>query len=154
MAGHGLPSTPAQAAHSPVESPFPGMVWIPGGTFLMGSDSHYPEEAPVHRVSVDGFWIDRTPVTNADFVRFLDATGYRTYAEIPPRAEEYPGAIGQVWAEADVHGAAAAMRNLAGDPALAERLGTAGQELIRRRYNAAAVGKRYVERLRAIDRLR
>ena len=40
------------------------MVWIPGGTFRMGSDEHYPEEAPVHRVTVDGFWIDRTPVTN------------------------------------------------------------------------------------------
>ena len=43
------------------------MVWIPGGTFRMGSDQHYPEEAPVHRVTVDGFWIDRTPVTNRQF---------------------------------------------------------------------------------------
>ena len=42
-----------------------GMVRIDGGTFRMGSDRHYPEEAPVHRVTVDGFWIDRTPVTNA-----------------------------------------------------------------------------------------
>ena len=40
------------------------MIRIPGGTFRMGSDNHYPEEAPVHRVTVDGFWIDRTPVTN------------------------------------------------------------------------------------------
>src|ERR1700693_6231109 len=39
-------------------------VWIPGGTFRMGSNDHYPEEAPVHRVTVDGFWIDRTPGTN------------------------------------------------------------------------------------------
>ena len=38
--------------------PFEGMVWIPGGTFLMGSDDHYPEEAPAHRVEVDGFWMD------------------------------------------------------------------------------------------------
>ena len=43
------------------------MVWIPGGTFRMGSDKHYPEEAPAHRVTVDGFWIDRTPVTNRQF---------------------------------------------------------------------------------------
>jgi formylglycine-generating enzyme len=40
------------------------MVWIPGGVFLMGSNNHYPEEAPVHRARVDGFWTDRTPVTN------------------------------------------------------------------------------------------
>ena len=59
----------------------------------MGSDKHYPEERPVHRVSVDGFWIDRFPVTNARFQRFVDATSHVTYAEIPPRAEDYPGAL-------------------------------------------------------------
>jgi formylglycine-generating enzyme required for sulfatase activity len=80
-------------APSSEEPPFPGMVWIPGGTFRMGSDRHYPEEAPVHRVLVDGFWMDRTPVTNADFERFLDATGYVTFAETPPRAEDYPDAL-------------------------------------------------------------
>jgi formylglycine-generating enzyme required for sulfatase activity len=69
------------------------MVWIPGGTFRMGSDSHYPEERPVHRVSVDGFWIERTPVTNAQFARFVEATGHVTFAEITPRAEDYPGAL-------------------------------------------------------------
>ena len=46
------------------------MVWIAGGTYRMGSDHHYPEEAPAHRVTVDGFWIDRTPVTNREFRRF------------------------------------------------------------------------------------
>jgi formylglycine-generating enzyme len=69
------------------------MVWIPGGTFRMGSDKHYPEEKPSHRVMVDGFWIDRYPVTNERFARFIDATGHVTFAEIPPRAEDYPGAI-------------------------------------------------------------
>ena len=47
------------------------MIHIPGGTFLMGSDRHYPEEAPAHRVTVDGFWIDRTPVTNRQFRQFV-----------------------------------------------------------------------------------
>src|SRR5262249_34843053 len=43
------------------------MIWLPGGTFRMGSDKHYGEEAPVHRVTVEAFWIDRTPVTNREF---------------------------------------------------------------------------------------
>jgi formylglycine-generating enzyme required for sulfatase activity len=62
------------------------MVFIPGATFRMGSDHHYPEEAPSHRVSVDGFWIDRTPVTNSQFAQFVDATGYVTEAQIMPDA--------------------------------------------------------------------
>ena len=70
-----------------------GMVRIPCGTFLMGSDSHYPEEAPVHRVSVDSFLIDRTPVTNRQFKQFVRATGYITSAEIPPDPTYYPGAL-------------------------------------------------------------
>ena len=69
------------------------MVWIPGGTFRMGSDRHYPEEAPVHRVTVDGFWIDRTPVTNRQFKAFVKATGHKTFAEIPPDPKDYPGAL-------------------------------------------------------------
>jgi formylglycine-generating enzyme len=52
-----------------------GMLYVPGGTFRMGSDRHYPEEAPSHRVTVDGFWIDRTPVTNRQFRKFVNATG-------------------------------------------------------------------------------
>jgi formylglycine-generating enzyme required for sulfatase activity len=70
-----------------------GMVFIPGGVFAMGSNKHYPEEAPVHRVAVDGFWIDETPVTNAQFREFVEKTGYVTFAEIPPKAEDYPGAL-------------------------------------------------------------
>lgn len=49
------------------------MVLVTGGTFLMGSDRHYSEEAPAHRVSVDGFWIDRTQVTNREFLQFVGA---------------------------------------------------------------------------------
>ena len=70
-----------------------GMVWIEGGTFRMGSDRHYPEEAPAHRVRVDGFWIDRTPVTNRQFREFVKATGYVTFAEIAPDPKDYPGAL-------------------------------------------------------------
>jgi sulfatase modifying factor 1 len=69
------------------------MVWIPGGTFRMGSDRHYPEEAPVHRVTVDGFWMDRTPVTNREFRAFVEATNYVTFAEIAPDPKDYPGAL-------------------------------------------------------------
>src|SRR5215813_5059185 len=71
----------------------PEMVWIPGGTFRMGSDRHYPEEAPAHQVRVDEFWMDRHPVTNRQFQHFVEETGYVTFAEIPPRAEDYPGAL-------------------------------------------------------------
>jgi sulfatase modifying factor 1 len=70
-----------------------GMVYMPGGTFRMGSDKHYPEEAPVHRVTVDGFLLDRTPVTNRAFRKFVEATGYVTVAEIKPDPKDYPGAL-------------------------------------------------------------
>jgi len=73
-------------------APFPNMVRIPEGTYRMGSDDHYPEEAPAHEVSVDGFWIDATPVTNAQFRRFVEATGHVTFCEIAPNAADYPGA--------------------------------------------------------------
>lgn len=68
----------------------PEMVWLAGKTFRMGSNDHYPEEAPVHDVAVDGFWIDRFPVTNADFARFIAATGRATLAEQVPDARQYP----------------------------------------------------------------
>jgi len=69
-----------------------GMIWIPGGTFAMGSNDHYPEEAPVHRVTVDGFWMDAAPVTNRQFKAFVLATGHVTTAETIPDAKDYPGA--------------------------------------------------------------
>jgi formylglycine-generating enzyme required for sulfatase activity len=70
-----------------------GMIRVPGGTFRMGSDRHYPEEAPVHRVTVDPFWIDAHPVTNRQFRDFVRATGHITFAEIPPDPKAYPGAL-------------------------------------------------------------
>ena len=69
------------------------MVFISGGTFVMGSDKHYPEEAPAHRVSVSPFWIDRTPVTNREFRKFVNATGHVTLAELPPDPKDYPNAL-------------------------------------------------------------
>jgi sulfatase modifying factor 1 len=84
-------STPAPHA-APGPAPDEGMAWVPGGAFLMGSNDHYPEEAPAHRVLVNGFWIDRTTVTNTEFRRFVDATGYVTVAERPADAADYPGA--------------------------------------------------------------
>ena len=60
--------------------------------FSWDPDKHYPEERPVRRVTVDGFWMDRHPVTNEQFRRFVDATGHVTVAEIPPDPAQYPGA--------------------------------------------------------------
>ncbi|MCG7392830.1 formylglycine-generating enzyme family protein [Microvirga sp. ACRRW] len=80
-------------APSRTQQPNQGMIWIAGGTFRMGSNEHYPEEAPVHRVTVDGFWMDRTPVTNREFRRFVEATGYVTVAEKKPDPKDYPGAL-------------------------------------------------------------
>jgi formylglycine-generating enzyme required for sulfatase activity len=69
------------------------MVWVPGGTFRMGSDHHYPEEAAGHRVFVDAFWIDPTPVTNRQFKAFVNATGHVTTAQVPPDPKDYTGAL-------------------------------------------------------------
>ncbi|MDH5518903.1 MAG: formylglycine-generating enzyme family protein [Acidimicrobiia bacterium] len=68
------------------------MVEVPAGTFAMGSDRHYPEEAPVHRVGVDSFLMSRTTVTNEQFSAFVDATGYVTVAERPLDPADFPGA--------------------------------------------------------------
>src|SRR5215468_5162532 len=80
---------PASADNQPSD----GMAWIPAGTFLMGSDQHYPEESPVHKETVAGFWMDTYLVTNADFTRFVNDTGYKTVAERVPNAAQYPGAL-------------------------------------------------------------
>ena len=73
------------------EPPFPGMARIPGGTFWMGADNQYAEEAPAHQVTVDGFWMDTHQVTNAAFAEFVEDTGHVTVAETPPLIEDYPG---------------------------------------------------------------
>lgn len=71
-------------------SKIPGMVWIDGGTFSMGTNETdaYSHERPAHQVTVDGFWMDETEVTNAQFQKFVDATGYLTIAERKPTWEE------------------------------------------------------------------
>src|ERR1700722_2485633 len=71
-------------------APQAGMVWIPGGEFTMGSNEPYAlaPERPAQRVRVDGFWMDETDVTNAQFRRFVEATGYVTIAEKVPTEEE------------------------------------------------------------------
>jgi formylglycine-generating enzyme len=69
-----------------------GMVWVPGGTFAMGTDRGQADARPVHQVTVSGFWMDATEVTNAAYARFVAATGYVTVAERPPKAADIPAA--------------------------------------------------------------
>jgi len=93
---------------SPVPALRPGrppardMAWIPGGSFSMGSNDHYPEEAPAHRVVVVGFWIDRAPVTNAQFRKFVKATGHVTLAERPADPAAYPDALPELLAPSSI----------------------------------------------------
>jgi formylglycine-generating enzyme len=96
---HGTSDTPG-AASSPVSAPpksaAPGawtndMVWIPGGTFSMGAEDGQADEKPVHQVSVDGFWMDKTEVTNEQFEKFVRATGYITISERKPNPQDFPG---------------------------------------------------------------
>ena len=94
---------PTKENQAPAPAPAqPGMVWIPGGEFSMGSDHRSEalcglpgitnDAVPIHRVYVDGFWMDETEVTNAEFRKFVEETGYITVAEIKPTLEEFPGA--------------------------------------------------------------
>ena len=87
LAAYGLTNLGGGAA--PPADP-PGMRWIPPGEFSMGTDDPHSmaNERPAHRVRVDGFWMDEHDVTNAQFARFVEATGYRTTAERPPDWEE------------------------------------------------------------------
>jgi formylglycine-generating enzyme required for sulfatase activity len=68
------------------------MVWIPGGKFVMGDPTSPDHDAPPHEVGVGGFWMDETEVTNAQFAKFVEATGYVTVAERTPTREQYPNA--------------------------------------------------------------
>lgn len=72
------------------------MVWIPGGTFSMGSEGGPPDETPIHAVTLDGFYMDKTEVTNAEFQKFVDATGYTTMAERTPKREDFIGQVPDV----------------------------------------------------------
>jgi formylglycine-generating enzyme required for sulfatase activity len=85
----------------PPGPPPPGMVWIPGGEFSMGGDETLPDARPVHRVYVDGFWMDKTEVTNAEFARFVRGTGYRTVAERPP-PQDVPAAPAEALVQGSV----------------------------------------------------
>ncbi len=90
-----LPTGPLCKSYSGLPSDFPasdaGMLAIPAGSFLMGSDHDYPEERPVQKVSVAAFQVDSHEVTNAEFAAFVAATGYVTTAELPLPADKYPG---------------------------------------------------------------
>jgi formylglycine-generating enzyme required for sulfatase activity len=89
----GTSVTGASAPAVPAGDPPLGMVWVPPGEFLMGSDDPmFADARPIHRVAVDGFWMDETEVTNAAFARFVEATGYVTIAERRPDPADYPGA--------------------------------------------------------------
>jgi formylglycine-generating enzyme required for sulfatase activity len=94
QSGHGPAVAKAEAGGAPPPTPptekIPGMIWLPGGEFMMGTndDQSWPVEQPAHQVRVDGFWLDATEVTNAQFKKFIDATGYVTTAERKPDWEE------------------------------------------------------------------
>lgn len=73
------------------------LVWIPAQTTILGSDTHYPEEAPAREVSTAGFWIQRHQVTNADYAEFVHATGYVTVAERPVNPDDFPARHRRIW---------------------------------------------------------
>src|SRR5690349_5148688 len=99
MCTHGIDSV-SRAPKCEYPSPSPqsrrmtsaDLVWIPAQTTILGSDAHYPEEAPAHEVSTAGFWIQRHQVTNSEFAQFVSATGYITVAERPVNPDDFPGA--------------------------------------------------------------
>jgi sulfatase modifying factor 1 len=87
-----MTSTAGTPTAAPGPSPTKNMVWVPGGEFLMGSEDFYAEERPVRRVAVEGFWMDESPVSAAEFRRFVRETRYITVAERPLDPADYPDA--------------------------------------------------------------
>jgi formylglycine-generating enzyme len=88
----GLVQTYVVGAEDPKKDAPEGMVAIPGGTFLMGTDNGPADQRPQHEVTITGFWMDKTEVTNAQFLNFVKATGYKTVAERFPDPKKYPDA--------------------------------------------------------------
>ena len=96
--------TVINATQAPGPAP-KGMVWIPGGEFSMGAQDprgmpgggmqSMDDSRPIHRVYVDGFWMDATDVTNEQFASFVKATGYATIAERKPTRAEFPDALAE-----------------------------------------------------------
>ncbi len=84
------PPAQAGASRTSTSAAPQGMVWIEGGTFVMGSDTHYPEEGPAQEIRLDGFWMDAHEVSNEHFAQFVQATGYLTVAERAPNPSDYP----------------------------------------------------------------
>ncbi len=91
LAACGEGSSPDRSEKSAAQVGPEGMVWIPSGSFLMGCETGMPDERPVRRVEIDGFWMERTEVTNHAFANFVRQTGYVTVAERPPDPTEFPG---------------------------------------------------------------
>ena len=88
-------STDPLLVEAPRDAP-EGMVWLPGNKFTMGFEKGQADELPLHEVELDGFWIDRTEVTNRQFKEFVDATGYITIAEKKPKREDFEGQVADV----------------------------------------------------------
>ncbi|MBC8002809.1 MAG: SUMF1/EgtB/PvdO family nonheme iron enzyme, partial [Opitutaceae bacterium] len=84
------PASGRPVATEPASLAAGGMVWVPGGKFWMGSNEGQPDEVPAREVTVRGFWMDQTEVTNDEFDQFVKATGYVTMAERKPAAKDFP----------------------------------------------------------------
>lgn len=86
-------AAPQPLVHAKAPEQSKGMVWVAGGKFWMGcEDQSFNDVRPIHQVDLKGFWVDRTEVTNAEYAKFVEATGYKTVAERKPDAKDFPGA--------------------------------------------------------------